>query len=861
MAVKKEACLLSQTDAASMLHRREGDRRRNIPCSPQDLFLDREAERTPKPHSRPSDSAPSLRLVQDCSVKRGPVNSAVLRSQGSLETSGSDAERLAWNSFSEHQPDFEAPEPNTELSMNNALNFAAQVVSKELGQEDSTSNFPSVCGEEFEDRVPPLPPERHPNKSNSESCRAELHSLATIPADKPCMANQEKSAITVTNSPYSGTLLPSANAAKVIDSLQVNTQATSKNLGDLLFVNIDSACFPSARLANAFEINNNAGKVFSPSQSTAGVLPVDSRHPNKCHSSIADIFSDYDSVVSAGCAGEGGCTPVALQGPAAGSAFGTSRNAAKTLALESDFCVSPELLKNTAVSSQREVGRRPGTPGAGGDPSLPVLAGEETRFRKAHKESFQTECSPVTATGESATDSETPCNALAAEATADNTLERSSVVLDALCSNFSFKASISPFSCLEDVHVNVNVNADDGLQRILKEEGGDSLKGSNRALLNNLTSGSDLAASHSEANDPSSLTSPHKDALNHHILAESKTTGKITETDSPCHSPKSNCSNITELPKAEEKDSASMNPLCSTIDSSFVELSLLEASLQQGGCHKQEESEPPPKPPRIFNESTAADQQVNDRPEEGQEGAFQRQEGFGYPGVLECSEDTRAISFEDLHAKVAPGLRRRSSADPTAPGPPLHGSAPRASSAPPPETNPPSTLFPSLIPTPLSVRPPAGTAQAAAPSSTAPPVIGSAHRVLPEETRPADSSLSHHVSSPHPVKPLTAATSQGEKKPEGRSVLVSGLEKLKSTIHPGRAAQPGEPEAERNKAEGAARYDHLTNNEIIALLLQREAELKKMRVQVRDLEDYIDRLLVRIMEQKPTLLQVRSRYK
>ncbi|XP_036406824.1 rab11 family-interacting protein 5-like isoform X2 [Megalops cyprinoides] len=136
--------------------------------------------------------------------------------------------------------------------------------------------------------------------------------------------------------------------------------------------------------------------------------------------------------------------------------------------------------------------------------------------------------------------------------------------------------------------------------------------------------------------------------------------------------------------------------------------------------------------------------------------------------------------------------------------------------------------------------------------------------------------------SPHPVKPLTSATSQGEKKPEGRSVLVSGLEKLKSTIHPGRASQPGETEAERNKAEGAARYDHLTNNEIIALLLQREAELerrgaesekqgallekreaelKKMKVQVRDLEDYIDRLLVRIMEQKPTLLQVRSRYK
>lgn len=40
-----------------------------------------------------------------------------------------------------------------------------------------------------------------------------------------------------------------------------------------------------------------------------------------------------------------------------------------------------------------------------------------------------------------------------------------------------------------------------------------------------------------------------------------------------------------------------------------------------------------------------------------------------------------------------------------------------------------------------------------------------------------------------------------------------------------------------------------------------EAELKKVKLQVRDLEDYIDNLLLRIMEQTPTLLQVRSRHK
>ncbi|KAJ8269459.1 hypothetical protein COCON_G00120660 [Conger conger] len=143
---------------------------------------------------------------------------------------------------------------------------------------------------------------------------------------------------------------------------------------------------------------------------------------------------------------------------------------------------------------------------------------------------------------------------------------------------------------------------------------------------------------------------------------------------------------------------------------------------------------------------------------------------------------------------------------------------------------------------------------------------------------------SQNKPSPHPVKPLTTSALQGEKKPEGRSVLVSGLEKFKSTMKPGRVSQTVEPEDDSTKSlsERAAQYDHLTNNEIIALLLQREAELekkgaemakqgallekreveiKKMKVQVRDLEDYIDRLLVRIMEQTPTILQVRSRYK
>ncbi|XP_038585602.1 rab11 family-interacting protein 1 isoform X1 [Micropterus salmoides] len=149
---------------------------------------------------------------------------------------------------------------------------------------------------------------------------------------------------------------------------------------------------------------------------------------------------------------------------------------------------------------------------------------------------------------------------------------------------------------------------------------------------------------------------------------------------------------------------------------------------------------------------------------------------------------------------------------------------------------------------------------------------------------PQQQQAANQQNSPHPVKPLTTAMLAEEKRTEGRSVLATGLEKLKSTIHPGRSSQLSEQETDRKKSltEGAGSYYHLTHSELVALLVQREVdlerqkaeferqkcllakrevELKKLKPQVKDLEDYIDTLLVRIMEQKPTLLQVRSKLK
>ncbi|XP_067455876.1 rab11 family-interacting protein 1 [Thunnus thynnus] len=253
-----------------------------------------------------------------------------------------------------------------------------------------------------------------------------------------------------------------------------------------------------------------------------------------------------------------------------------------------------------------------------------------------------------------------------------------------------------------------------------------------------------------------------------------------------------------------------------------------------------------------------------------------------------------AISFEDLHAKVAPNLRTPSkskigqSLQEPEPSSPIPSALPPSADAQA-KLHPTPVCCPSIHPS--SMGPPsagASTSLAVAPyttssssysttSTTDQPLVDARHSLLPEETQPA-SNLPHQESRPHPVKPLTS--SQSEKK-EGRSVL----EKLKSTIHPGRIAHQAVAEPEKSQevtVDHSAQYQHLTNMELISLLLQQEmdmqkqqaaseqqgaqlgkceAELKKVKAQVRDLEDYIDNLLLRIMEQTPTLLQVRSRHK
>ncbi|XP_037662861.1 rab11 family-interacting protein 5 isoform X1 [Choloepus didactylus] len=191
----------------------------------------------------------------------------------------------------------------------------------------------------------------------------------------------------------------------------------------------------------------------------------------------------------------------------------------------------------------------------------------------------------------------------------------------------------------------------------------------------------------------------------------------------------------------------------------------------------------------------------------------------------------------------------------------LPGAWPPASSSPPPgePASPSGPLEPS--PTEGSPAPLGDDRAAATPASLL--------VLLPLETRPAEEPPPS--ASPHPVKPLSAAPVEGSpdrKQPRSSlsTALSSGLEKLK-TVTSG-SVQPVAPapqvgqavDTKRLKDSGvldqSAKYYHLTHDELIGLLLQRERELSQRDEHVQELESYIDRLLVRIMETSPTLLQI-----
>ncbi|XP_075608958.1 rab11 family-interacting protein 5 isoform X2 [Balearica regulorum gibbericeps] len=238
------------------------------------------------------------------------------------------------------------------------------------------------------------------------------------------------------------------------------------------------------------------------------------------------------------------------------------------------------------------------------------------------------------------------------------------------------------------------------------------------------------------------------------------------------------------------------------------------------------------------------------------------------------------FSFVNLHEEaLGQGFQPTNlPRDPLAKPPFLHDSQPLAFSTPflVAATNPKQFDFPSPVACPASSGVPAATSHAAAQPCPLPQsgdTQASALVVLPRETQPAEKPFFQQMTSPHPVKPISTVVQEvsSEKKQQQQhrssltSALSNGLEKLKtvttSSIQP--VAPSSHPEKTDSKTlkdptapDQSAKYYHLTHDELIQLLLQREKELSKKEEHIHELENYIDQLLVRIMEQSPTLLQI-----
>uniref|UniRef100_A0A8C6ZGW1 Rab11 family-interacting protein 1-like n=1 Tax=Nothoprocta perdicaria TaxID=30464 RepID=A0A8C6ZGW1_NOTPE len=94
-----------------------------------------------------------------------------------------------------------------------------------------------------------------------------------------------------------------------------------------------------------------------------------------------------------------------------------------------------------------------------------------------------------------------------------------------------------------------------------------------------------------------------------------------------------------------------------------------------------------------------------------------------------------------------------------------------------------------------------------------------------------------------PVKPMNATASKSQAK--NMNVLSTMNEKLlEMSVKKYSPADPGYA------------YAQLTHDELIQLVLKQKDTIAKKELQVRELEDYIDNLLVRVMEETPNILRV-----
>ncbi|NXQ05994.1 RFIP1 protein, partial [Vidua macroura] len=121
-------------------------------------------------------------------------------------------------------------------------------------------------------------------------------------------------------------------------------------------------------------------------------------------------------------------------------------------------------------------------------------------------------------------------------------------------------------------------------------------------------------------------------------------------------------------------------------------------------------------------------------------------------------------------------------------------------------------------------------------------------RVSPSETFPNQTprgaaetvSPKHRL---HPVKPMNAMAN----KPQSKNLNVISTMNEKLLEMSVKKYDPSDP---------AYAYAQLTHDELIQLVLKQKDTITRKDLQVRELEDYIDNLLVRVMEETPNILRV-----
>ncbi|XP_063753140.1 rab11 family-interacting protein 1 isoform X2 [Eleginops maclovinus] len=93
---------------------------------------------------------------------------------------------------------------------------------------------------------------------------------------------------------------------------------------------------------------------------------------------------------------------------------------------------------------------------------------------------------------------------------------------------------------------------------------------------------------------------------------------------------------------------------------------------------------------------------------------------------------------------------------------------------------------------------------------------------------------------PHPVKPMNLESQQPISTPAGKAIKT-------------RDSTPGKTQVASSVQSGP--YTQLTQEELITLVVRQQTDLSRKDSKIVELEEYIDSLLVRVIEEKPSILQ------